>query len=107
MYSHSYVLDLHTFVVIVIRSCRYSGHVVGSFRVSGSAVHDGHRDPRPLRRAERHVVAAVRKRRSNEVRANLDHFVPELDVRGRHIRPEAGGRHGVREHFGERETRFV
>lgn len=86
---------------------RYSGHVVGPYRVPGSAVRDGHRDPRPLRGAKRHMVAAVRERRSNEIRADIDHFVPELDDRGGRIRTEAGRRHGVREHFRQRETRFV
>lgn len=85
-----------------------SGHGVGSYRVPESTVDDdGNRNSRPFRRTERHVVAAVRKLRSAEIRADLDYFVSAHHVRGRHIRTETGGRHGVREHFGERETRFV
>lgn len=53
------------------------------------------------------MVAAVRKRGSTKFRADLDHFVPERDDRGRGIWSETHDRNGIREHFGERETRFV
>lgn len=73
-----------------------------------AAFDDGDRSARPLRLAERYVVAAVRKRRPTQVGADHDHLLPKLDNRGIGIRADAGGRRrAVREHFRERETRFV
>lgn len=71
------------------------------------AVDDRDRDPRSLRRRERYVVVAVRKRRTTEICADIDHFVSQFDVSGHRVWPEAGDGHGVREHFGEHKTRFV
>lgn len=71
-------------------------------------VDDGDRNTRSLRGRQRDVVAAVRKRRSAECRADIHHLVSAHRVRGDRIRAETGGgRRGVREHFRERETRFV
>lgn len=74
---------------------------------SAAAVDDGDRGARSLRRSEWHVVAAVRERRAAEVCADHDHLLPELNVRGLGVRPDAGGGRHVREHLGERKSRFV
>jgi len=84
-----------------------SGHRLRPYRMPGSAVNDRHRNPRSLRRWERHVVASVWKRRTAKIRADIDHFVSQLDVRSRCVRPEAGDGFGIRKHFSERKTRFV
>jgi len=84
-----------------------SGHSVRPYCMPGSAVNDCYRDPRSLRRRKRNLVATVWKHRTTKIRADIDHFVPQLDVRSRCLWPETGNGYSIRKYFSERKTRLV